>query len=353
MQRNIFISYSREDAATVHQLADALVAGGHQVFFDQQVSGGQSWWLTLLDRIAGCDAFVPVLSASYLESVPCKEEARYAGALGRPFVPVNIEEVSPALVDPRVAEAQWVTFRPSDTQSLLSLMRAFTVMGAAPPLPNPMPPQPAVPISYLTDLQEQVTGPVELTRDQQVALVARLRDRLGGPDDKDVRLLLSRLRARPDLNVRVAEDIDALGVPRPLAPPTATGFAQPAPAAARPASPQPAVHPGVHMPAPPTAPPVAPPAWGGQFLGGMPGGMTKPPNYLGWAIAATLLCCLPGGIVSIVYANQVDKFWAAGDVAGAQTASKNARTWLVISAVVGALVWLVVVASSAGSGSDF
>jgi hypothetical protein len=353
MQRNIFISYSREDAATVHQLADALTAGGHQVFFDQQVSGGQSWWHTLLDRIAGCDAFVPVLSARYLESVPCKEEARYAGALGRPFVPVNIEEISPALVDPRVAEAQWVAFRPGDPQSLLSLMRAFTVMSAAPPLPNPMPPQPAVPISYLTDLQEQVTGPVELTRDQQVALVARLRDRLGGPDDKDVRLLLSKLRGRPDLNVRVAEDIDALGVPRPLAPPTATGFAQPAPSAPRPAAPQPASQ----MPAPPTAPPIAPPiapqTWGGPVGGGMPGSLAKPPNYLPWAIAATVLCCLPGGIVSIVYANQVDKFWAAGNVAGAQTASRNARTWLIISAVAGVVLGMVLVAASSGSNSNF
>jgi hypothetical protein len=212
-----------------------------------------------------------------------------------------------------------------------------------------MPPPPAVPISYLTDLQEQVTGPVELTRDQQVALVARLRDRLGGPDDKDVRLLLSRLRARPDLNVRVAEDIDALGVPRPLAPPTATGFAQPAPTAARPAAPQPAAQ----MPAPPTAPPATPPAWGGPYGGGMPAGLAKPSNYLGWAIAATVLCCLPGGIVSIVYANQVDKFWAAGNVAAAQTASKNARTWLIISAVAGAVVIMAILASSAGSGSQF
>lgn len=350
MQRKIFISYSRQDAAAVQQLADALTEGGHQVFLDQQLSGGQSWWNTLLDRIQTCDAFVPVVSTNYLESVPCKEEARYAGALGRPFVPVNIEEVSPALVDPRVAEAHWVAFRPSDTQSLLSLMRAFTVMAAAPDLPNPLPPRPPVPISYLTDLQERVTGAVELTRDQQVALVARLRDRLGGPDDKDVRQLLSKLRARPDLNVRVAEDIDALGVPRQLAPPTATGFAQPTPAAQyapAPAAPQPAAHSGAHVPSPPAAPP---PMWQGAV--GMPAGMAKPPSYFGWSIVAMLLC-LPSGIVSIVYANQVDKFWAAGNVAGAQTASKNARTWMIISIALGFILLMMVAASASGSGSDF
>jgi hypothetical protein len=41
------------------------------------------------------------------------------------------------------------------------------------------------------------------------------------------------------------------------------------------------------------------------------------PNNLVWAILSTLFCCLPLGVVSIVYASQVDGKRAAGDVAGA------------------------------------
>lgn len=57
----------------------------------------------------------------------------------------------------------------------------------------------------------------------------------------------------------------------------------------------------------------------------------KPQNYLPHAIISTLCCCLPFGIVSIVYASQVDSKWNAGDFAGAQTASDNAKQWFWIA----------------------
>jgi len=55
------------------------------------------------------------------------------------------------------------------------------------------------------------------------------------------------------------------------------------------------------------------------------------PNYLVWAILATLCCCLPAGIVAIVYAAQVDGKLAAGDYDGALASSKNAKMWSWIS----------------------
>jgi uncharacterized membrane protein YvbJ len=65
--------------------------------------------------------------------------------------------------------------------------------------------------------------------------------------------------------------------------------------------------------------------------------MPKPESYLIWSILATLFCCLPLGIVSIVFASQVDSRYYMGDVAGATDASNKARTWAVISAVIGAV----------------
>ena len=62
------------------------------------------------------------------------------------------------------------------------------------------------------------------------------------------------------------------------------------------------------------------------------------PNNLVWAILCTLFCCLPGGIVAIVYAAQVDGKVAAGDIAGAQASARNAATWCWVSAGVGVLV---------------
>ena len=53
------------------------------------------------------------------------------------------------------------------------------------------------------------------------------------------------------------------------------------------------------------------------------------PNHLVWAILSTLFCCLPLGIVSIVFAAQVDGKRAAGDLAGAQEASRKALNWAI------------------------
>ena len=56
------------------------------------------------------------------------------------------------------------------------------------------------------------------------------------------------------------------------------------------------------------------------------------PNHLVWAILSTLFCCLPFGIVSIVFASQVDGKRAAGDIAGAREASGKAKFWAMLSA---------------------
>lgn len=47
----------------------------------------------------------------------------------------------------------------------------------------------------------------------------------------------------------------------------------------------------------------------------------KPPNYLALAIITTILCCLPLGIVSIVFSTQVNSKYAIGDYDGAMKAS--------------------------------
>jgi hypothetical protein len=78
------------------------------------------------------------------------------------------------------------------------------------------------------------------------------------------------------------------------------------------------------------------------------------PNNMVWAILTTLFCCLPFGIVSIVYAAQVDGRRAAGDIDGARTAADKARFWAIVSAVsmpVLLLLWFVVFGGLAILGS--
>jgi hypothetical protein len=89
-----------------------------------------------------------------------------------------------------------------------------------------------------------------------------------------------------------------------------------------------------------------PPGWQGPQPGwpaqqpGWPA-QREPDNYLVWAILCTVLCCLPLGVVSIVYSTKVSGLWAQGRYAEAQTASDNAKKWAIIGAVVGAVTYVI------------
>lgn len=50
----------------------------------------------------------------------------------------------------------------------------------------------------------------------------------------------------------------------------------------------------------------------------------QPKNWLVESILVTLLCCLPLGIVGIIFASQVNSKFAAGDIEGAKIASQQA-----------------------------
>ncbi len=63
----------------------------------------------------------------------------------------------------------------------------------------------------------------------------------------------------------------------------------------------------------------------------------KPDNFLVWAILSTVICCLPLGIVAIVYENKFDSLWYAERYEEAEDALKKAKMWTYISAGVGIL----------------
>lgn len=79
-------------------------------------------------------------------------------------------------------------------------------------------------------------------------------------------------------------------------------------------------------------------------------GVVQPPavpvqNYLVFAILSTVFCCIPAGIVAIIYAAQVNGKLQIGDLAGAKAASDNAKMWSWISFGVGLaaiVLWLLV-----------
>ena len=64
--------------------------------------------------------------------------------------------------------------------------------------------------------------------------------------------------------------------------------------------------------------------------------LVRPPRtWLAESILATLFCCLPLGIVGIVYAAKVENRFYSGDLEGAEMASREAKRWTLISFWVG------------------
>lgn len=83
----------------------------------------------------------------------------------------------------------------------------------------------------------------------------------------------------------------------------------------------------------------------------------KPINgttYLIFAIISTLLCCLPLGIVAIVYACKINSLQRNGDYAGAQNAAKKAKMFTIIGTVAALVVsiFYIIFAVVIGIGSS-
>lgn len=76
-------------------------------------------------------------------------------------------------------------------------------------------------------------------------------------------------------------------------------------------------------------------------------------NNLILAILVTVCCCLPFGLVGVVYAAQVNATVRAGDVVGARDLSRKARLWSLCGLGIGLFVYgcyfLLVLAGALGA----
>ncbi len=145
-----FISYNRDSQDMARNLVDDVKALGYTVWFDRELSGGQAWWDRILATIRDCDVFVFVLDPKGLNSVACQREFGYASALGKPVLPVLVADgVSTNLLPPELSRIQLIDYRKQDRQSAISLARALAGLPPAKPIPDPLPPPPEIPVSYL------------------------------------------------------------------------------------------------------------------------------------------------------------------------------------------------------------
>ncbi len=195
---SFFISYSRNIQDEVKALTQDLVDLGHDVWVDHKLTGGQTWWDEILKQIRACDVFIFAISPDTLNSEACKLEFAYAHSVNRPRLPVKLAKVSDRLLPDNVAKLHHVDYVNADPTAVKALVKAISELPKAPDLPNPLPGEPDVPMSYLGRLRERIEKP-ELCKDEQNSIYAELAVKVhDGEDIDDIKDLIEIFLARTD-----------------------------------------------------------------------------------------------------------------------------------------------------------
>ncbi|MBY0386890.1 MAG: sensor domain-containing protein [Mycobacterium pseudokansasii] len=240
----IFISYSSQDRSSLEALTAALRRAQQQVWFDQELGGGDAWWNKILEQIRASDVFIVALSNHWLQSKPSQAELRYAQALQRPILPVQVGPVDSVRVNP-VSTLQIINYQNPTVDAGIQLVTAIHALrDKVPPLPSPLPEEPPVPFGYLMRLGDTLAEK-ELSPQQQLQMLVELRSGLDEDGDdpsarSDIAQLLRMLRMRHDVTYRTRTEIDNVlaeigaveaGPAGAASAPQATPLPSPAPAA--------------------------------------------------------------------------------------------------------------------------
>lgn len=207
---HIFISYHRESAENAGALAEDIRSHGHQVWFDQELTGGQTWWDKILEKIRECDAFVFVLDPKALDSTPCICELEYASALNKPILPVQVsQEVSIETLHPSLAKIQYVDYCADGREGYRQLSKALSDLPPPGAVPDPLPKPPELPVSGLGKIASLIRDPSDLSAEDQSWLVHQLKRDLE-TDSHIVLPLLRKLKKRPEIIATIDKEIDKL-----------------------------------------------------------------------------------------------------------------------------------------------
>jgi hypothetical protein len=271
----VFVSYSSVDRPLVAAIVDDLEAAGYEVWFDQELSGGQAWWDVILDKVRGSDVIVFAVTEAAVASQACRAEAAYAAAHGNTVIPQRRTDVAPDAAPSALQQVQWIDYRTPDRAAAFALVRSVN-NAPTQALPDPLPAPPSVPLSYLADLVDKVDTPGVLTLENQLAIVFAFRQLAAQErDPAKVADLLARFRQRDDLLAKVAVDIDTL-------------IAQ-----VTPATPSPPLQPAGP---PPRRPPRAPAS---PVAARTPGGSDRPNRTPLWIALGALAAIIIAGIVVV------------------------------------------------------
>lgn len=122
----LFISYSHVDKPRCKEIVDRLNA--HEVWYDQQIYGGQRWWDEILNKLDWCQGFIYLMTNESLASTHCVQEYNIAHDLGKQIIPVMVRERT-AIPENlrRLHDIQHVNLTEISVNSITELLNAVLV----------------------------------------------------------------------------------------------------------------------------------------------------------------------------------------------------------------------------------
>lgn len=134
----VFLSYSREDAASAQRLAEAVADAGHEVWWDRHLHGGSQFASEIDQALAKAEAVVVLWSEASIRSAWVQDEAAEGRDTGR-LVPVMLDSSKPPLGFRQFHSIDLSDWNgASEPAALPELLRAIAKnAGKAPPGPAP------------------------------------------------------------------------------------------------------------------------------------------------------------------------------------------------------------------------
>lgn len=154
MTHDIFLSYSHTDRKIADRFIKIASARGLRVWYDQLILGGQDWRGTIVDALNNSTMMLIFFSDETNRSTQLIKELAIADKLGKPVVPVLLENIEPSgayLYE--MATRNWVALYPDPesrlgrlADNLLQQLRSDNHRGGLDPPVNSSRSKPADPV---------------------------------------------------------------------------------------------------------------------------------------------------------------------------------------------------------------
>ncbi len=129
MKHDIFISYRRSDRELVANVVRRLEQCGVGVWYDVEIEGGADWRETIVEALTEADMLVIFFSEDCNNSRQLKKELAIADSLGKPVVPILIENTQPrGAYLYELADRNWIQAFPDPMSKVEELVEHLTML---------------------------------------------------------------------------------------------------------------------------------------------------------------------------------------------------------------------------------